>query len=168
VNQGTLFADGRDLFQQRLTAALKKALTPEMRAAEYTHRWKVWPLKGGPQIPALRAKPRPTIAALAGWATPSATAWGDTPETHLARKEAARAAGKSMGLVVSNLDAQARLTSPADSGTPSTSSTAATAKSGVLNPAFSLWLMGLPSAWLTAAPAKASHEVNSCAGSGTP
>ena len=46
---------------------------------------------------------------LAGWATPSATVWGGTPEGHLARKAAANAAGHSMGLVVSNLDAQVQL-----------------------------------------------------------
>ena len=54
----------------------------------------------------------PADAALAGWATPSANTYGDTPETHLARKRAARKAGKSMGLVVSNLNAQVHLASP--------------------------------------------------------
>jgi hypothetical protein len=49
------------------------------------------------------------FALLAGWATPSAEVYGDTPETHLRRKEKARAAGRSMGLVVSTLYAQAHL-----------------------------------------------------------
>jgi len=44
-----------------------------------------------------------------GWATPSATTWGGTPEAHLARKQAAIDAGSSMGLVVSNLDSQVQL-----------------------------------------------------------
>lgn len=50
-----------------------------------------------------------TTADLAGWATPSATTWGGTPERHLERKAAANAAGHSMGMVVSNLDAQVQL-----------------------------------------------------------
>ncbi len=48
-------------------------------------------------------------AKLAGWATPSSQVFGDTPETHLARKRKAIARGKSMGLVVSTLYAQAHL-----------------------------------------------------------
>lgn len=113
-------------------------------------------------------------AQMAGWATPSAQVYGDTPETHLARKEAARAEGKSMGLVVSNLFAQAHLAvspwatpaardgkgMPADgfnpsnlptqaetSGPPTTSSPAGTGKRGALNPELARWLQGYPAAW---------------------
>lgn len=63
---------------------------------------------------------------------------------------AARAAGKSMGLVVSNLDAQVQLVI---SGGTSTSSSAGTptnsgdTKPGVLSPEHSRWLMGFPAAW---------------------
>lgn len=41
---------------------------------------------------------------------------------------------------------------------------AATAKPGALNPAFALWLMGFPSAWLMAAPVKASRAQPSSKG----
>ena len=49
-----------------------------------------------------------------------------------------------------NLTDQVRLVS----GLTPNLSPAATASSGVLNPAFSLWLQGFPSAWLMAAPVK--------------
>lgn len=117
----------------------------------------------------------------AGWATPAATTWGDTPESHLERKRKANEAGSSMGVVVTNLDAQAQLagwTTPQasepssaarpsreetgrtteylgrqvlDLGTNGSSSTAETTSGeesrGVLNPAFSGWLMGFPWIW---------------------
>ena len=94
---------------------------------------------------------RRTVELVAGWATPSAQVFGDTPETHLARKVAARAAGKSMGLVVSTLFAQAHLATTGPTPPSSPAATASTGASrGALNPAFSLWLQGYPPAWLAA------------------
>lgn len=46
-------------------------------------------------------------------------------------------------------------------GPTSDMSRAGTGKRGALNPAFSLWLMGLPSVWLMAAPLKARRGRNS-------
>ncbi len=67
-------------------------------------------------------------AKLAGWATPAARDGKGIP---------------SEGFNVVNLPAAVNLAS----GPPLTSSPAGTAKRGVLNPVFSLWLMGYPKEW---------------------
>jgi hypothetical protein len=78
----------------------------------------------------------PGAAALASWATPAARDYRSesaTDEYNEARWNHTR--GKP-------LSAEATLSGPTLNGSP-----VETAKSGQLNPAFSLWLMGYPTAW---------------------
>jgi hypothetical protein len=85
---------------------------------------------------------------LAGWASPTA-------------HEKRRSLEFQQGRELNALEALA-------SGTPTISSTAATTRYGVLNPAFSAWLMGLPSVWLMAAPVRTSRVATSSEASATP
>ena len=87
---------------------------------------------------------------LAGWGTPTATESGGTPQQQQQRKRRSQEKGHSLGDSVTALALQAQMVSgPTSNGSP-----APTASGGRLNAAFSLWLQGLPSDWLMAAPVK--------------
>jgi hypothetical protein len=82
----------------------------------------------------------------AGWATPVATELGNTLENYRAMK-ANMTSGPRTAITHPSLQAQLVV-----SGPDATGSGAKTGSTGQLNPAHSLWLMGLPVAWLFAAP----------------
>ena len=88
------------------------------------------------------------------WATPSARDWKDSPGM-------ATTAVNPDGSERTRLDQLPRQASLTASGPMPNGSLAATEKRGQLSPAFSLWLMALPSDWALAAPSKASR-VSAC------
>lgn len=95
------------------------------------------------------ARPLNEVARLATWATPAAQEAGGTPEAFLARKQAAREDGTTIGVSLTSLSLQAQL---ADSGPMPTGSCAGTPPAdrrspGQLNPEHSRWLQGYPAAW---------------------
>jgi len=128
---------------------------------------------------------RTSGSACGSWGTPHGETYGGTAESELERKRQAVANGSSLGIAVTILEHQAQLASwptpthrddrcdyhPDDyprngQGHPLTrqafgviaiGSPVATAMRGQLNPAFSRWLIGLPSCWDRAAPSKANQ-----------
>ena len=96
----------------------------------------------------------PLVAKMAGWPTPCASDATMTLEQAL--KEAVRKGPTN------NLGTCAALTgwaTPKILGRQVNLSPAMTAKRGVLNPAFSLWLMGYPKHWMAVAPSRASASL---------
>jgi hypothetical protein len=83
-------------------------------------------------------------AKLAGWATAQAHDAGGTPEQFLERKRKAQRRGSQPGVSLTSLSLQAQL---ADHGQTPNGGSAATTKSGRLNPAFSRWAMSYPIVW---------------------
>jgi hypothetical protein len=75
------------------------------------------------------------IRQLSGWATPSATDYKGSTSPGCRRGQLSEQTEQGLA-----------------SGTPATCSPAATTRSGVLNPAFSLWLMGYGTMWLVCLP----------------
>ena len=118
--------------ESRLRANLEGLGSPE-----YVLKWKHWDMDSGPPICALRAVGRRTSDSdCSGWATPSHR---DYRYPNLKSYED-RGGGKK-GQQLNN---QALHSGPTESGF-----TAETGKTGVLNPAFVLWLMGYPAEWLS-------------------
>jgi DNA methylase len=98
-------------------------------------------------------------ARLAGWGTPAAHDAGGTPERFLERKRKAVAAGKRLGVSLTSLSLQAQTL--ADPGAMSSGFLAGTASTGQLNPEFTRWLMGLPTAWASCAPTETPSVLRS-------
>lgn len=92
----------------------------------------------------------PDLPTVAGWATPTVSQAGGPAEQFLARKARTRAYG--VAITDLGLQAQTWVASP-DPGATSSGSPAPTGKRAQLNPAFTLWLMAIPAAWLWCAPA---------------
>lgn len=130
--------------ESRLQANLDGLGSPE-----YAIKWRRWDMQSGPQICALRASPRRRSASVyGGWATPDAGVMNDgsTVENHmrrLRRLKAKHGNGNGAGMP---LALQSKLAGPIPAGMDA----ATDANAGYrLNPRFSLWLMGYPTAWLS-------------------
>lgn len=103
----------------------------------------------------------PTIASIAGWATPNVPSGGQTFKEGYMSPTGQTSDGQKRSV---HLQEQVQMLAP---GPIMSSSPAGTARRGGLNPAFSCWLMGFPSCWLTAAPVRPFRVRRSSRGSAT-
>ena len=100
-------ADLQSSLESRLQAVLDVNGSPE-----YAMTWKRWAMKSGPPICALQASERRIDdSGYFGWPTPVAQPANGTPERFLERKiESVERTGKSMGIVLSDLQMVAQYT----------------------------------------------------------
>ena len=164
---------GRSLDDSSPSVSLQRSLESRLRAAldangslEYAMTWKSWAMSSGLPICALRARARPiSDRDCFGWPTTRST----DGEKGVRSSEGAKAefARKGTGADLPTMATLAGWPTPQQSdGTAGATSRghgrtnemligglarsfAETEKPGVLNPAFSLWLMGFPAAWVS-------------------
>ena len=154
------------------SATLQQSLENRLRARldvngspEYALTWKRWAMLSGPPICALRARARPTSDnGFFGWPTPNAMPEGrgglqTSPEKALQRRQqghmlnlddAATLAGWATPTTRDHKDGASTLeNTPINGllGRQVSLLSVSTEKRAALNPRFSLWLMGFPTAW---------------------
>lgn len=154
-----------------LSRAIAERLKPRLLGSpEYEVTWSELVTPSGHVLPRLRARARPTSdSGCSGWPTPTRDEKRWSPEAAMKFAQGERGShnldlggavqlvgwptpmSKDQRGIHSNCWGQPLISGPMPNGSP-----ASTEKRGVLNPAFSLWLMNYPPQWMALAPSAAS------------